>query len=48
MNIAIVGPSPKPFTIGGMEYLLWGLYEHINKDTPHKAELIKLILESNK
>jgi glycosyltransferase involved in cell wall biosynthesis len=47
MNIAIVGPSPKPFTIGGMEYLLWGLYEHINKDTPHKAELIKLPTQEN-
>lgn len=42
MNIAIVGPSPIPYTIGGMEYLLWGLQEHINKDTQHKAELIKL------
>lgn len=42
MNIAIVGPSPKPYTIGGMEYLLLGIYEHINKSTIHKAELIKL------
>ena len=31
-----------PFTVGGMEYLIWGLYEHINKDTPHQAEMIKL------
>lgn len=42
MKIALVGPSPVPFGIGGMEYLLWGLYEHINKDTSHSAELIKI------
>lgn len=42
MKIAVVGPSPVPYTIGGMEYLLWGLYEHINKDTKHIAELIKV------
>lgn len=45
MNIAVVCPSPVPFAIGGMEYLVWGLFEHINKDTPHKAELIKVPTE---
>lgn len=42
MRIAIVGPSPVPFGIGGMEYLLWGMHEHINNLTKHKVELIKL------
>ena len=42
MRIAIVGPSPVPFGIGGMEYLLWGMHENINKLTGHKVELIKL------
>lgn len=47
MKIAILGPSPVPYTIGGMEYLLWGLYEHINKDTPHSAEIIKLPVDES-
>lgn len=42
MKIAIVGPSPVPFGIGGMEYLLWGMQENINNLTEHKVELIKL------
>lgn len=42
MKIAIVGPSPVPFTIGGAENLLWGLCEAINQYTDHQAELIKL------
>lgn len=42
MNIAIVGPSPCPYTIGGAENLLWGLLQEINQNTSHKAELIKL------
>ena len=42
MKIAIVGPSPVPFTIGGAENLLWGLCDTINQKTPHQAELIKL------
>ena len=42
MKIAIVGPSPVPFGIGGMEYLLWGMQQHMNEDTAHKSELIKL------
>lgn len=47
MKIAIVGPSPVPFGIGGMEYLLWGLQDHINDLTEHKAELIKLPSKEN-
>ncbi|TVP61803.1 MAG: glycosyltransferase [Nodularia sp. (in: Bacteria)] len=42
MRIAIVAPSPVPFCIGGAENLWWGLLEHINQQTPHQAELIKL------
>lgn len=42
MKIAVVGPSPVPFTIGGAENLLWGLCDAINKKTEHQAELIKL------
>ena len=42
MKIAVVGPSPVPFTIGGAENFLWGLCEAINKETKHQAELIKL------
>lgn len=42
MEIAIVGPSPCPFTIGGIENLFWGLQTEINQNTPHRAELIKL------
>lgn len=42
MKIGIVGPSPVPFTIGGVENLLWGLTNYINENTSHNAELIKL------
>lgn len=42
MKIAVVGPSPIPFTIGGMENMMGGLYEQINHNTSHQAELLKL------
>ena len=42
MKIAIVGPSPVPFTIGGMENMIGGLYSAINEKTPHQAEIIKI------
>lgn len=42
MKIAIVAPSPVPFTIGGAENLFWGLQKYINDETPHQCELIKL------
>lgn len=45
MKIAVVGPSPVPFTIGGCENLLWGLCDAINQETQHQAELIKLPLK---
>ena len=42
MKIAVIGPSPVPFTIGGIENLMWGLCETINQTTEHQCELIKL------
>jgi len=42
MKIAIVAPSPVPFTIGGAENLYWGLQNYINEQTSHQCELIKL------
>lgn len=42
MKIAIVAPSPIPFTIGGAENLVWGLCEQINRLSGHQAELIKI------
>lgn len=42
MRIAIVAPSPNPFLVGGAENLLWGLEQHINQETAHVADLIKI------
>jgi glycosyltransferase involved in cell wall biosynthesis len=42
MKIAIVAPSPVPFTVGGAENLFWGLQNYINEHTPHQCELIKI------
>ncbi len=42
MKIAIVAPSPIPFTIGGAEKLWAGIFSHINKDTKNQCELIKV------
>lgn len=42
MKIAIVAPSPVPFTVGGAEKLWWGLQREINRNTTHQAELIKV------
>jgi len=42
MKIAIVAPSPVPFTVGGAENLFWGLQTYLNQHTPHDCELIKL------
>ena len=40
MKIAVLGPSPVPFTIGGVENLLWKLCETINQKTNHQAEFL--------
>ncbi|WP_292470426.1 glycosyltransferase family 4 protein [Methanolobus sp.] len=42
MKIAIIAPSPVPFTIGGAELLLKGMEDAINKYSSHQCELIKL------
>lgn len=42
MKIAIIAPSPVPFTIGGAENLWWGLLNTINQQTSHQADLIKV------
>ena len=42
MKIAIVAPSPIPFTVGGAEKLWWGLKNYINQKTSHQCELIKV------
>ena len=42
MKIAIVAPSPVPFMIGGAENLWRGLFEYINQETTHQADLIKV------
>lgn len=42
MKIAIISPSPVPFTIGGIENLSWGLCEAINQLPDYYCELIKL------
>lgn len=42
MKIAILSPSPIPFTIGGAEKLWSGLYNYINKHTVHQCELVKI------
>lgn len=48
MNIAILAPSPVPFTLGGLEYLAQGIQRNINERTAHKAELFKLpVLEND-
>ena len=38
MKIAIVSPSPVPFTIGGAENLAWGLCDALNKNTETDAD----------
>lgn len=47
MKIAIVAPSPVPFTIGGVENLLWGMLDWMNQNTEHQVELLKLPSREN-
>lgn len=42
MEIIIVAPSHVPLVIGGAERLWWGLLEHLNRNTPHVADIVKL------
>ena len=47
MKIAIIAPSPTPFTIGGAEKLWQSLYNYINKHTNNQCELIKIPIKEN-
>ena len=42
MEIIIVAPCPVPLVIGGAERLWSGLLDHLNRNTPHVADIIKL------
>ncbi len=42
MRIAIVAPCPVPYVVGGAEKLWWGLASHLNENTSHQAEIVKL------
>ena len=42
MDVAIVAPCPVPYVRGGAENYWRGLQDHINEETPHQAEVIKL------
>jgi glycosyltransferase involved in cell wall biosynthesis len=42
VKIAVVAPSPVPFTRGGAERALWGIQAAINDLTHHEAEMIKI------
>lgn len=41
-SIAVIAPAPVPTAFGGAERLWWGLVDHLNRHTEHRAELIKL------
>lgn len=47
MKIAVVAPSPVPFTRGGAERALWGIQQAINDLTHHEAEMIKIPVEES-
>ena len=42
MNVVIVAPCHVPLAIGGAEKLWWGLLAHLNRETSHQADIIKL------
>lgn len=42
MEIIIVAPCPVPLVIGGAERLWRGLLDHLNRNTHHVADIIKL------
>ncbi|MDL2324565.1 glycosyltransferase family 4 protein [Ruminococcaceae bacterium OttesenSCG-928-A16] len=42
MKIAMLAPSPIPYTIGGAENLAWSLCENLNQKSSHQVELIKV------
>jgi glycosyltransferase involved in cell wall biosynthesis len=42
MDVAIVAPCPVPYVRGGAENHWLSLQDHVNEQTPHRAEIIKL------
>lgn len=42
MDVAIVAPCPIPYVRGGAENLWRALQDHLNEETSHQAEIIKL------
>lgn len=42
MKIGIIAPSSVPFRVGGAENFWWGMLNHINQETKHEADLIKV------
>ena len=42
MKVAIIAPSPVPYTIGGAEKLWWGLLDAFRRYTDYEVELIKV------
>jgi glycosyltransferase involved in cell wall biosynthesis len=47
VKIAVVAPSPVPFTRGGAERALWGIQAAINDLTHHEAEMIKIPVDES-
>lgn len=47
MKIALIAPSPIPYTMGGAEKLWFGIYKYINENTNHQCELIKIPVNEN-
>ncbi|MBY4676802.1 glycosyltransferase family 4 protein [Marinobacterium arenosum] len=42
MKIAIVAPSPVPYTVGGAEKLWWGMLQNLNQREGYEIELVKV------
>lgn len=47
MKVAIVAPSPVPFTRGGAERAVSGIEHAINELSPHQAEVIKVPVDES-
>ena len=41
MKIAIIAPSPVPYTVGGAEKLWWGMLDAFRRYSDHEVELLK-------
>jgi glycosyltransferase involved in cell wall biosynthesis len=47
MKVGIIAPSPIPFLVGGAENLWTGLFNYLNENTSHQAELIKVPIQED-